>query len=530
MKKLKIVVLFLLAPVLAQADILLHSLFVDGMVLQRNSEVPIWGWADPGEAVAISASWGANAHAVARADSTWRATLQTPDAGGPFQLTVSGENTLTISDVLSGEVWLCTGQSNMDFAMSQFTKDARESQYQPLVEYMREEIARANDPWIRHIEVPRNTALDGKAKNFEGDWVSVNPEQTGQITATGYFFAKKLREHLNVPIGLVECSWGGTRIQPWIPESAYQANPEMKAYFEESRGHTRRITDSVSVEDFEDVDFEARFAAWKASDRSKSRPWPRVHPAEDKQLPATLYNGMLSAVIPYHIAGAIWYQGESNSHFKEDEHEQYFKTLINSWRSAWGQGDFPFYYMQLANYITKDQRSDVGWAMVNDAIRRALELPNTGMAVLIDIGEGKDVHPHNKMDAGSRLALWALANDHQVKVDAVSGPLFEKAKFKKGKAIVSFDHVGAGLMIANKHLMNPVEEVNEALKHFELAGADGQWHEAIAVIKGKDKVEVSSPQVPKPAYVRYAWASNPIGVNLYNREGLPAAVFLSNGK
>ncbi|RED98410.1 sialate O-acetylesterase [Marinoscillum furvescens] len=510
---------------LVSAEVRVHGLFSDGMVLQRNSQAPVWGWAAPGEQVIVTASWGARAETVASADSSWQVQLATPEAGGPFELTIAGQNTLTISDVWTGEVWLCTGQSNMDFTMSQLTKDAREPKYQPLVDYIRKEIATASDTLIRHIEVPRRTSIAKEEKDFSADWRSVGPEQTGKISATAYFFARKLRKALNVPVGLVECSWGGTRIQPWIPVEAYRQHPDLRTYFENNRKHIRRIIDSVSVEDFKDVEFEARFAAWQASDRSDSRPWPRVHPQNDKQVPATLYNGMLAAVVPYRIAGALWYQGESNSHFKEEEHELYFKTLISSWRAAWNQGAFPFYYVQLANYEARDKRSDGGWAMVNDAMRRGLELPNTGMAVLTDIGEAKDVHPHNKMDVGDRLARWALAKNYGVDVEAVSGPLFSAVKHKKGRSIVKFEQVGSGLMVGQKHLMEPTKEVDEPLVGFEIAGSDGVWYPAEATIAGKDKVMVSSDQVQEPVAVRFAWSSNPEGINLYNREGLPAATF-----
>lgn len=510
---------------LATAAVRVHGLFQDGMVLQRNTAVPVWGWGTPGEKVTVIASWGARAETVTAADSSWQVTIATPDAGGPHQLEISGENQLSIKDVLSGEVWLCSGQSNMDFSLDQLTKDARESKYQPLVSYIRDEIATANDRLLRHIEVPRNTAIDLPANDFSADWRSVKPEQTGKISATAYFFARKLRAELNVPVGLIECAWGGTRIQPWIPATAYQQHPQMKAYFEANRTEIYRIIDSVSVEDFKDLKFEERFAAWKASERTDSRPWPKIHPEKDKQVPATLYNGMLSSVMPYRIAGALWYQGESNSHFKEDEHELYFKTLINSWRTAWGQGDFPFYYVQLANYETKDQRSDEGWAMVNDAMRRGLELPNTGMAVLTDIGEAKDVHPHNKMDAGERLALWALEQNYQVSLGTVSGPLYHKIKLKKRKAIVHFEYCADGLMVGQKQLMEPAVSVGEPLKGFEIADANGDWYPASAEIIGKDKVAVSNHEVEVPVAVRYAWSSNPEEANLYNRKGLPAATF-----
>lgn len=510
---------------ISRGDIRLHTLFADHMVVQQEIEIKVWGWADPNEEVSIEASWGESRRTVTNEDSTWSVMLKTPEAGGPFQIKFSGKNTIIIRDVLSGEVWLCSGQSNMDFAMSKFVNDARESKYQPLVEYVREEVATAYDPWLRHIEVPQAPSPFEKKKNFEGDWVTVNPAQTGQITAAGYFFARELRKKLDIPIGLIECSLGGTRIQPWVPESAYMQDPDMNAYFVSNRNKIKRIMDSVSVEDFEDVTFKRKFAEWQASDQSKSRPWPMQHPAKDKQVPSTLFNGMLTSVIPYHIKGVIWYQGESNSHFREEEYELYFRTLIESWRSAWGQGDFPFYWTQLANYKVPDHRSDMGWAMVNDHMRRTLDLPNTGMAALHDIGEAKDVHPHNKMDAGVRLALWALSRDYGVDVSVVSGPLYKEIEIKKKKAIISFDYAGSGLIVGKKVLLEKTLPVDEDLKWFEISGKNGVWKPALAKIISDDKIEVSSAEVARPVNVRYGWSSNPVGANLYNNEGLPAAVF-----
>ncbi len=509
------------------AQVRLNALFSDGMVLQQKTKVPVWGWANPGEKVIVSTSWGQETETVAGADSTWMVKVKTPKAGGPFQLTVSGTNTIEVKDVLCGEVWLCTGQSNMDFAMSKFIKDAREEQYQPLVEFFHQEIERANDPMLRHIEVPQTPSINAKNKDFKAEWRSVNPDETGKITATGYFFAKELRKHLNVPIGLVECSWGGTRIQPWLSVATYMSDANMKAYYENEMVKAKKLKAEMEQPNYQDTAFQRKKAEWIASGKTIARPWPATHPEKDKQVPATLHNGMISAIVPYAIKGAIWYQGESNSHYFEEQYGMYLKTLITSWREEWNQGDFSFYCTQLAAYQVPDERSDNGWAKVNDQMRQAFELPNTGMAVLHDIGEAKDVHPHNKMDAGKRFAAWALQNDYKQKQAAVSGPLFKKCKAKEDKLILTFKHVGTGLMVAEKTLQNAPVEVEKALTWFEIAGADGEWKKADAKIIAKNKIEVSNPNIEHPLKVRYAWSSNPKGTNLYNKEGLPAAVFSS---
>lgn len=505
------IVLIFILPRTVLADVSLNALFSDHMVIQHETEIPIWGWADPKEKVEVTGSWGISATTVTGADGKWRVDLLTPKAGGPFSLTVSGKNKIVIKDVLSGDVWLCTGQSNMDFPMSKFVNDSREPQYQPLVEYIRNEVATAKDDWIRHIEVPQTTSLYEKKLNFEDNWRSVNPEQIGKITAIGYFFAKELRKHVDVPIGLLECSWGGTRIQPWLSEEAYMADENMKAYFESGRKKIKETIEIVDAENYIDTSYMRKLEAWKENGMKTPKPYPSVYPAEDKQLPATLYNGMISSIMPYAFKGVLWYQGESNSHFLEDEYENYFTTLIKSWRADWGQGNFSFYWTQLAAYQVPDERSDLGWASINNQLRKTLKLPNTGMAVLYDIGEAKDVHPHNKMDAGKRLALWALKNDYNVHVPAVSGPLYQNMEVKKGKIIVEFNEVGSGLMVGRKELLNDAVQVKEPLKWFQIAGADGVWKLAEAKIISKSRVEVWNPEISNPTMVRYAWSSNPVG-------------------
>ena len=520
-----IILLLLVLPQITLANVSLNSLFSDHMVIQRETEIPVWGWADANEVVSVEASWGAKAQVTTNANGTWRVNLKTPKAGGPFTIAVSGKNTIVINDVLSGEVWLCTGQSNMDFSMEKFLKNSRDPKHQPLVEYIRKEVATVNDDWLRHIEVPQTTSLDEKKTNFEGNWVSANSEGIKKITATGYFFAKELRKYLNVPIGLVECSWGGTRIQPWLSKEAYLENENMKTYFESGREKIKETFGDVKAENFIDTTYSKKLLAWKKNGMKTPKPYPKKHPENDEQLPSTLYNSMLSAVIPYSIKGVLWYQGESNSHYLEDEYEVYFKALIRSWRAEWSNDKLPFYWMQLASYAVTDHRSDMGWAMVNDHLRRCLELPNTGMAVLYDIGEPKDVHPHNKMDAGKRLAFWALKNDYGINIPVVSGPLYNKMSIINNKIEVEFNEVGSGLMVGFKELLKDVVVVNESLKWFEIEDENGEWKKAEAKIISKNKIKVWNASISNPKNVRYAWSSNPEGANLYNKEGLPASVF-----
>ncbi len=508
------------------SDVRLGALFSDGMVIQRETLALMWGWAEPDEKVQVSTTWGAKAATKAGKDGAWQVLLKTPGAGGPFKITVTGNNTVTINDVLSGEVWLCTGQSNMAFPIRSIAGNAKDPKNQPVSDYVRHEMETATDPLLRHIEVPKKASPFEKKHDFEGQWISVSPDTNFKITATGYFFARELRRELNVPVGLVECAMGGTRIQPWISKEAYLADPAMAEYYKLDMAERKKRSDAWDPVKAKEK-HQAALAKWKANGKKGRQPRMQSDPAQDKQRPGTLHNGMVSAVVPYAIKGAIWYQGESNVDYMTEHYEDCFSAMIRSWRKEWGRGDFPFYWAQLANHRdpNADPLEEDGWASICDQQRRTLKLPNTGMAVLTDIGEAKDVHPRNKPDVGKRLALWALAKDYGVKVPAYSGPLYKGTKFDGRKVFIQFSHVGSGLMVGNKNLMDDAVEVDEPLKRFQICGKDRVWKWADARIESKDTLVVSHPDIETPVVVRYAWSSNPEGANLYNKEGLPASMF-----
>ncbi|WP_406683286.1 sialate O-acetylesterase [Seonamhaeicola sp. MEBiC1930] len=525
-KQLVSILLLLVLPQLVLANIKLNALFSDHMVVQRNAEIPVWGWADVNEKVIVVTSWGEKAEVITAKDGTWKVNIKTPDAGGPHKITVSGKNTIEIQDILSGEVWLCTGQSNMDWAMNKFVNNSKDYFHQPLVEYIKTEIATANDNWLRHIEVPRATSLHEKNENFKGNWISVKPEHTGKITATGYFFAKELREKLNVPIGLLECSWGGTRVQPWISEAAYKEDENLKEYFLACRSDAKKDIATITNPSYVDTDYEKKLKVWNEKGGKGRKPRPTISdPRTNMQEPATLHNAMVSAIVPYAIKGAIWYQGESNAVYLPEQYETFFTKMINSWRAEWNQGDFPFYWVQLAACNRGSKEADLGWATVNDHLRRTLKLPNTGMAVLYDIGEPRDIHPHNKIDVGKRLALWALKYDYDLVIPVVSGPLYKHKTIKGDKIEIEFESEGSGLMVGKKVLLNETYEIDKPLKWFEIMGENNIWQPAQAKITADNKIEVWNSEVSNPTHVRYAWSGNPDGANLYNKEGLPAAVF-----
>ena len=498
----------------ALADVKLPAVFSDHMVLQRGVAVPVWGWAEKGEKVTVKFA-GQEQTVTAGDDGTWRVKLAALEAEKkPGVLTVSGKNTLTVKDVLVGDVWVCSGQSNMAFTVGGSVN-------------ARAEIAAAKSPAIRHFGVPR-TMRTAPAADVPGRWSRCSPGTVSRFTAVGYFFGRRLHRELDVPIGLINSSWGGTRIEPWTPPEGFRAVPQLKAI----AGQIARFDPRTEAGKTLWSGYVAKVKDWVpraegAVARGEGLPPLPPNPAARRRMgPASLYNGMIHPLVPYAIRGAIWYQGEANG----GEGESYFhkmQALIRGWRAVWGQGDFPFYFVQLANYRTSNPANAAGgdgWARVREAQRKSLGIPHTGMAVIIDIGEARDIHPRNKQDVGDRLARWALAGLFEKKL-VPSGPLYKSHTVEGNKVRVAFDHVGAGLIVGEKKGLDPVREVKDGkLSWFSVAGADKTWHRAGAVIDG-EAVLVSSPQVAKPVAVRYAYTMNPEGANLYNKDGLPASPF-----
>jgi sialate O-acetylesterase len=534
-----------LLPCVADAEVQPSALFTDGMVIQRNTQAPIWGTADPGEQVSVSGSWGATQAAIAGQDGNWIVKLQTPEAGGPHSLTIKGENSIKIGNVLSGEVWFCSGQSNMGWRMEQLadpiTKPKPErkhtaKEHLAAAAHIKQEIETAQDTALRYFTVPKTTSPLQASKNLTGSWAVCSPENTGQFYATAYFFARELRRELNVPVGLIQCAWGGTRIEPWMPEEAFAKDPDAAIHFKNERA---KIAEAASKWDPVQVEkaYTAAMQQWQKnrkdeSGKKKRKPLKAIDPSANKQIPTTLFNSMMYPVIPYAIRGAIWYQGESNTGHRLSHYETSFRLMIESWREHWGQGDFPFYFAQLANFkepILTPLESD-NWASIREQQRRTLALTNTGMAVLTDIGESNDVHPHNKIDVGKRLALWALKHDYNADIPVWSGPLYKSHEIRGNQVIVRFDSVGSGLMSGTKTGLQDCQPSSEPLKHFQICGNDRQWRWAQVEIIGKDAVAVTHPDIQEPQHVRYAWSTNPKSANLYNQAGLPASIFTTEAE
>jgi sialate O-acetylesterase len=479
-----------------RADVKLPAIFSDRMVLQCDASVPVWGWAEPGEEVTVAVA-GQEAKTKADADGKWSVRLTKLETGGPHVLTVQGKNQLTVNDVLVGEVWLGSGQSNMAMSVNR------------ALNYEQEQAA-ANLPQLRLFREDSGAA-DTPQAECKGSWEICTPETVGRFSATAYFFGRELHQALGKPVGLVVSAVGGTPIESWVRASEQRKLSELAGFFTKQDEENGKF-DPVEAK----ARFEKAFARWKeqAAEAKKAGKQPPQAPRDPVALRARkgntggLYNGKIAPLVPYAIRGAIWYQGEANSVPGKAEYYQYhLPLLVQDWRAQWGEGDFPFAWVQLPNYSAPGR----DWPLVREAMLKTLRLPHTGMAIAIDVGETKDIHPRNKQAVGKRLAMWALGSVYGKPV-ATSGPLPASHEIRGNEIILSFSHTDGGLVAKDGELTG-----------FEVAGDDKQWHAARARIDG-DKVIVSSPDVKQPAAARYAWADDP-KCNLYNGAGLPASPF-----
>jgi sialate O-acetylesterase len=481
----------------AQAAVTMPSIFGDHMVLQQDETVPVWGWAEQGEAVTVTLG-KQTAEAVTGEDGTWRVDLRRMKAGGPYELTVAGKDTTrTITDVLVGEVWVGSGQSNMGWPVNRSTNAEAE-------------IAAANFPEIRLFSVELKVATEPQ-DNCVGSWVVCTPETVPGFSAVLYFFGRELHQQLALPMGLINTSWGGTPAEAWATRESMEADPSLKYLVEM---WDQKVADyPVAKEAYDKALAEWQVAADAAKTAGQEAPAKPTEPQgpTSSWLAAGLYNQMIAPITPFAIQGAIWYQGESNAG-RAYEYRTLFPTMINSWRGDWEQGDFPFYFVQLANFMErKAEPGDSAWAELREAQTMTLTLPNTGMATIIDIGDAADIHPQNKQDVGKRLALNALAKDYGKGV-AYSGPMYASHSVDGNTVKLRFDHTNGGLVAKGDKLVG-----------FSVAGEDKKFVWADAIIKGKS-ILVSSPDVPNPVAVRYGWADNP-DATLYNGAGLPAVPF-----
>ena len=490
----------------ARADVRLPRVFGEHMVLQQELPVPVWGWADPGEKVTVSVA-GQSKTATADAGGKWSLKLDPLATGGPHSFKVQGKNCLVLADVLVGEVWLCSGQSNMAMTVGgSANKDA--------------EAAAANYPRIRMLQVDRVTAEEPQT-DVKASWVVCSPKTVAGFSAAGYFFGRELHKQLGRPVGLLHSSWGGTPIQAWTSVKAHESVPQLAPMIPALAKAIASYNPERAQQQYE----KQREAFKKAAAKAKAEgqpfkgrpPRPPIHPRVSQGSPGRLYNGMIAPLAPYALRGAIWYQGEANAGIPAAGilYGLQLKTMVADWRSAWGEGDFAFLSVQLPNFMAPQQKPSEtgGWPLIREQFLKSLKtIPNSGIAVTIDIGDAENIHPTNKQEAGRRLALWALGKVYDRKLVA-SGPLFRCAAKQGDRMIVEFDEADGGLAVRG----------GGALKGFAIAGADHQFVWADAKIEA-GRLIVSSPQVISPQSVRYAWANNP-ECNLINTAGLPASPF-----
>jgi sialate O-acetylesterase len=504
-RRLLTLLLALLLVPAARADVKLNELFTDNMVLQQGRDVAVWGTADPGEGVSVSFSDGPQVImnvTRANADGRWKTTLpamsaSTGDTGR--ELTVRAKNIVTLKNVLVGEVWVCSGQSNMEWSVR--------ASFEP-----EKTIKASKDPGLRLYTVAKKvsmtplTAVPGTPK-----WLEASPETTPGFSAVAYFFGKYLRETRKVPVGLIHTSWGGTPAESWTSRGALDAEPELRYYHEKLASAIKNYDPEKAKADYQRAlaNWEDESAKANAAGKPQPRkPQPPAAPGTGPFTPSSLYNAMIAPLIPCGIAGAIWYQGESNAG-KAYEYRTLFKTMITDWRRNWGQGEFPFLFVQLAPF---DAGPQPNWPELREAQFLALQLPKTGMAVITDVGEHKDIHPKKKQPVGERLGLAARAIAYGEQID-YSGPVYSSMSIVGNKVVLRFAHAAGGL-----------EAKGGKLTGFTIAGSDQKFVPADAEITGPDTITVSAGGVAQPEAVRFGWANYP-EVDLFNKAGLPATPF-----
>lgn len=478
----------------AAADVSLPNIFGEHMVLQQGQKNRIWGKAEAGEDVTVSIDKQSVA-TKAGDDGQWKVSIEPLPVGGPYTLTIKGKNEIKFSDVLVGEVWICSGQSNMQWSVNASNDPDLEK-------------AAAKYPRIRLISVP-NVGVQEPQWNFNGEWKVCSPETVGGFSAVGYFFGRQLHETLEVPVGLINDAWGGSACEAWVRRDILAADEFYKpllARWEE-------------IEKNFEANSEKLFADWKVAVEKAKADGTRPPNAPDAPLkgnhrPGNIYNGVLKPTIGYGIRGAIWYQGESNAG-RAYQYRKLFPLMIKSWREEWGQGDFPFYWVQLADFLAETtEPGESEWAELREAQTMTMSLPKTGEAVIIDIGEGKDIHPKNKQDVAKRLARLALVNDYGVKDIAARSPIYKSMEKKENKIVLKFEHVTGE--------WRPFDVAEP--RGFAIAGQDKKFVWAQAKVVQPDTIEVWSDRVSAPVAVRYGWANNP-KVNMYSGAGLPLTPF-----
>lgn len=490
-------------PFAARAELKLPAIIGDHMVLQQKQANPLWGWDTPGTEVKVTLGDQVKT-AKAGADGKWTVKLDAlPANAEPATIVIEGTSKRELTDVLVGEVWMCSGQSNMGFALGSDWKVEVES-------------LASNHPNLRIISVPQ-VGTQELQNDFNGQWEAANPENVKSFSAVGFYYGRYLHEILGVPVGLIDNAWGGSAAEAWIRRDTIDKDPRFKTLTEGWKAREIQLSSEEAKKAY-----EVALADWvaKAEEaKAANKPAPR-RPNGPEQLlsgnarPGNIFAGVVYPTLGYGIKGVIWYQGESNAG-RAWEYAELFPFMIEQWRAEWGQGDFPFYWVQLADFKAEvDAPGDAQWAELRESQSKTLSLPNTGEAVIIDIGEANDIHPKNKLDVAARLVRWALAKDYGFTNIEPQSPTYLEMAIEGNKAKLSFDHVGSGLRTF---------DVND-VRGFAICGEDHQWVWADAKITGKDTIEVWADSVAAPVAVRYAWADNPV-CNVLSKEGLPMNPF-----
>lgn len=479
-----------LLPNFAQAEVTVPNIFADHMVLQQKQPNKVWGKADAGETITVNI---ANQSHTANADAQgmWSVMLEPLSVGEPLELVIKGSNEIKIQDVLVGEVWICSGQSNMEWRVDEGRSKVNDAD---LV------AAAANYPKIRMINFPNTGSQEVIWSHDNSPWMVCNPENVGSFSGVGYFFGRQLQQTIDVPIGLINNAWGGSAADAWVNRELLEANADYQPTMDRWKS------------------IEAQFAKLSEktdlSDAEQQQLKNLTGQLASNQRPGNIYNGVLKSHLGYGIKGAIWYQGESNAG-RAYQYRDLFPMMIQAWRDEWGQGDFPFYWVQLADFRDESpEPTESSWAELREAQTMTMsKLNHVGEAVIIDAGEGKDIHPRNKLIVGQRLARWALANEYGIDV-AFHSPIYKSMEKQDGKIVLTFEHVNDG--------WRPFD-VNQPIG-FAIAGEDKKFVWADAKVLKDGRIEVSSSEVTEPVAVRYAWADNPV-CNMFDDIGLPLTPF-----
>ncbi len=486
----------------SSADVKVPNVFSDHMVLQRDQANKLWGKAESGESVTASIA-GQKVTATTDANGNWSVMLPKLSTGGPHELVIAGKNQIRIQDILVGEVWICSGQSNMQWSVA--------SANDPDLERLS-----AKYPNIRMINYPQKGSQTPIWSHEDRTWMVCTPESVSGFSAVGYFFARQLNQTLDIPIGMINNAWGGSACEAWVDRSVLKqagGYEELLAKWDETEGKLAEMEAKDKTMDAKS--FESDPEAKKNDEVRKKVLAGLRNSVAGNQNPGNIYNGVLSSHIGYGIRGAIWYQGESNA-ARAYQYRKLFPLMISEWRSEWKQGDFPFYWVQLADFQaeTSDPSVDSAWAELRESQTMTMKaLPKTGQAVIVDIGEGKDIHPKNKVDVGRRLARWALANEYGVDIPFRS-PEYASMTAEDGKITLKFDYLGKG--------WRPFDVAEP--RGFAIAGEDKKFVWAKAEIKKDNTIVVWSPDVSNPVAVRYAWSNNPV-CNMFSASGLPLTPF-----